>query len=308
MRTFTSKYWTAARQRWQDAYARHDTFASAGDDSSPEAEQASQEEYATLDLTLTAPAFLPGDVAGKLGIMFERDVSSSWEQWPTYMEAIQHDLKALSDYRVSPEMCVAFGTYRDTYIKWHDAADGFASPRDTDDYDTASTAIRALLMTPSVTAGDFIVKQYVSALDERSYYPGGGFVFLPATRFDLEYNEDYACEGVINDLQECDLGRLLFSTGRVTFNPQAWLDGMESAFGGKPVSLCHQPDGSVMFGISEPFGRDDGDGEPYPGADRRFRLLQQVINGGYGSERRQQVIAFIAENRPDLVFGAEKAA
>lgn len=304
MRYSHSPDFGVALRAHQDAYAAYDVLAEAGADGTPEYESTCAAERAALDAMMLMPAQCPGDVAAKFKLFIDQDMAT-WSEAGTpnvFAERIALDLADLNRPCVSGQMAAAFAIWADTWVAMQDAA------YDTDGdnagnlpiavTDAESTAQAALYAMPCAAPGDYVVKLYLDQMLDEGGYPHG-YPFM------IKEWIEGANPG-LRDLQDCDLGRCMLALGRTDFDPKAWLDGMEQSGGPNAVTILPQRDGSLMFGICEPRFIDSAGGEhgePYQGAFARYRLLQQIINGGYENTRRQQVIDYIGEQRPDLVFG-----
>jgi hypothetical protein len=200
-------------QAWQDAYAKHDAFAKAGDDGSSvggtaEADAAGDAEYGTLSDFLAHPSTTSLEVQDKLKAMRERGPLAlhnlCWgeDEITAWLDGMERDLVKLNRPNASPEIAEAFAV-------WADAQEEFYALKHGDDYElskrgTATTiAADTLRAIPCTTAGDFIVKAFVDLIEQSGATAAedGGGAFMP----DVPHLDKWD-RRIWDDLRESDLG------------------------------------------------------------------------------------------------------
>jgi hypothetical protein len=314
MRFSNSIAWTTARAAHESAYAAHNLFASAGDDGiksggSAEADAASAAEYAALNHLLLLPCDHPLDIAEKLTIVEQRDVTN-WDVWDDVRARIDADLRAMARPSASPEMATAFARWAAARLihfqpGMHDGTEE-ASEAASAAY---SEAFQALHAEPCRTPGDFIIKAYTNLLDEvgssTQVERGSPFEFdvYEPRMPDGSGHDDHAIKAQIRDIGETDLGRCMMILGRVDFDAAAWVATVRRAEAHVHVMLHVDGKQSLSFAMytGPGYGRGIEHDSPLDNA-RLHNLLALTAGGlGYSDERLAAIADEIVANHPDMV-------
>jgi hypothetical protein len=229
-------------QAWQDAYAEHDGFASAGNDGSAaggtgEADAAGNAEYRALSDFLAHPSTTALEVQDKLRAMRERGPLSlhnlCWgdEEITTWLDGVEHDLVTLNRPNASPEIANAF-------TAWADAQEHFYALKRSDDDELSklgtatTTAADTLRAIPCTTAGDFIVKAFVDLIEQNgaTVAEDGGGAFVP----DVQHLDKWD-RRIWDDIRESDLGCCMIALGRADFDARRWTSATKAH--GKEVNV-----------------------------------------------------------------------
>lgn len=314
MRLHTTPEFAARLAAWREAYAAHDVFITAGEDSprgddrSEASNAAADLEYSTLEDFLIAPAFTPTEILRKLEVMRTRDVGEGWtDHYPRYMAQIERDLMEQQRPCVSPCMSALFDTFREA-TRALDEDHGGSDDRCDELAAALSSAVLSLLTAPCFTPGDLLVKVFVDMLGEHggTYWNGaqqhkdtGGFLFEIERRElaeGLGLHDGEVQEAYFRDLNDTDLGCCLLALGRVDFEPAAWLVAADRA--GLPVSVIIGSDNREQLWIG--MGGAEKDRVQREREHRVHRLLTGN-GGGYGDARTAAVGAYILANDPSRI-------
>jgi len=295
MRYSLSSRFAFAHTDWQDAYAKHNQFADAGDDQGRAAKEASEAEYKALDALLLTPCRHPGDVAAKLDLVWQRDLHTCAD-FDRLRDSLKRDLAEIARPNASERMKVAWARFASARV----AAQTFSgSDEDALPIDQGHmAAFDELLAVPCATPGDLLVKAYVGMLE--------GCLNLDAEpnllhfeisehwrEPDTNYLIDRAHAAMIDDIENCDLGRCMISLGSLDFEPRAWIAAAKRA--NVTFGLIVRADGTRGFYFSE-FGRNGDD----PVGRKREMRVRALINFNH-EERYREVADEIEFSHPELI-------
>lgn len=274
MRYSNSLPFALAKNAHAEAYRLHDRFAEAGDDDSASARRASEAEYVALDAVMLTPCRHPLDVADKLDLYARRSFADRTDG-DLVIASLQRDLRDLARPSASEAMKLA-------WIKWASVRLAYETQDDIDDKTADAICAahfaehNALMKVPCTTAGDFLVKSYVGLLEDcqSTVDRPGGFAFemredwrQPATH----YMEDDVRAALIDDLDNCDLGRCMAALGDLDFDPSSWVTAAQRA--GLTVTLMIEADGRRHLYIGESL-----DDEPSGIVKRRRNRVRALLN------------------------------
>jgi hypothetical protein len=260
-------------------------------------------ENALRDM-LAAPSYNGREILIKLEEVLDHTI-----EWRTHGPAIARDLTDALRPQPSKEMRAAFRGFQKAWMAQalHDLSEEHTESNATLLSDDVFQAVKVVFGVPCATAGDFLVKAYVNLLWSAGHTggfvgraePTGNFfdVSLPDIDSDNVVTDDFYLTTYI-DLDESDLGACLLATGKIDFDPAAWVD--RAANIGIAISLIISADGrrSLSFGLL------DTDDERLQREERR---LQRILTF-CGQQRWKAVAAFISEHRPQCVLTAPAKA
>lgn len=247
MRFHITNQYSALRSQWDDAFARLETFAEAGDDGvalggTAASDEASAAEYLALDACLDHSAVTPIELQDQIAVMRARGPLAPdaliWAEAPmkAWLDRIERDLVEMA----RPATC---GLVGEAFASW---ADAFQAGIEED----AQAARSRLLALPCISPGDFIAKAFVSLMHRVGPEPmSPSTIFMPNEA--LMTDED---RQVWRDILDCDLGCCMVALGRTQFSASRWVLAARRA--SKRFGLSHA-DGRWAFWTSLDSGKVD---------------------------------------------------
>lgn len=231
MRFNTTIAHSQMRSAWEDADAKQNAFAEAGDDGtsrggSEDADRAYEAETGAMCNFLRHPSTTPAEIQDKIAFMRERGPLAQdnlcWNEsdMTATLDCMERDLMQMARPNVSPAVNVAF-------LVWSEAHEEFWSRSEWPDDELArlgeaeDLAATALHEQPCTTPGDFIVKAYVELMSEYGAQGHGtdGLEFL-VDGAKISHRPD---QTRLRDIMDCDLGCCLVALGRSDFDARRWM-------------------------------------------------------------------------------------